>query len=78
MYAVVENKGSSGISWSQAATTMAHNQGFKQTLDSQIMAFKQSVQLGPEFELAGRGSATRVLTVAPSSQRRGPLDLFAR
>ena len=77
MYALVENKGSDGISMTQAAKAMAQKQGFKQALASQIMSFRQFVQLWPEFELAGRGQATRVVIAAPR-QRRGPLDLFAQ
>ena len=77
MYALVENKGSDGISMTQAAKAMAPKQGFKQALDSQRMSFRQFVQLWPEFELAGRGQATRVVIAAPR-QRRGPLDLCAQ
>ena len=77
MYTLVENKGSGGILLSQAAKAMSQKEGFKQALDSQRMTFKQFVQLWPEFELTGRGTRTRVIIVAPT-QRRGPLDLFAR
>ena len=77
MYALVENKGSGGILLSQAANAMSQKEGCKQALNSQRMAFKQFVQLWPEFELTGRGTATRVIIVAPT-QRRGPLDLFAQ
>ena len=78
MYVLVENTGNDGISLSQAAKAMTQKQGFKQALDSQRMTFKQFVQLWPEFELTGRGSATRVVIVAPNRQRRGPLDMFAQ
>ena len=77
IYDLVENKGSNGISLSQAAKAMTPKQGFKQALDSQRMSFKQFVQLWPEFELAGHGQATQIVIAAPR-QRRGPLDLFAQ